>query len=247
MAALQLAEHGQLDLDRPIQDYLPDFAIRSRLTPQPTFTTRQLMTHHSGLPADYHKDWNSEEPLRYVRQQLKDEYVAYPPNTISSYSNLGSTVLGHVVETLASAPYADWLKTRVLSPMGMEQSYVAARLEPDARLAKPYDEDGKPADSLVIRDIPAGGMVSNVVELGQFIRTVFNHGQTPTGQTLLRPAPCVKKSTEWPCGKTTGGFYISNSMASAARPCNPSPIARRSSPDWDAASRRPSAPKRSTA
>lgn len=187
VAALQLAERGQLDLDRPIQDYLPDFAIRSRFTPQPTFTARQLMTHHSGLPTDYLKDWNSEEPIRYVRQQLKDEYVAYPPDTLSSYSNLGATVLGHVVETLAGEPYADWLKTRVLSPIGMEKSYFAAKLKPDAHLAKPYDEDGKPADSLVIRDIPAGGMVSNVVELGHFMRTVFKQGQTPTGQTLLRP------------------------------------------------------------
>jgi CubicO group peptidase (beta-lactamase class C family) len=187
VAALQLAERGQLDLDRPIQSYLPDFAIRSRFTPHPTFTARQLMTHHSGLPTDYLQGWNSEEPIRYVRQQLKDEYVAYPPDTLSAYSNLGATVLGHVVETLAGEPYADWLKTQVLSPMGMEKSYFAAKLKPDANLAKPYDEDGKPADYLVIRDIPAGGMVSNVVELGHFMRTVFKQGQTPTGQTLLRP------------------------------------------------------------
>ena len=146
VAALQLAEQGQLDLDRPIQDYLPDFAIRSRFTPQPTFTARQLMTHHAGLPADYLRGWNSEEPIRYVRQQLKDEYVAYPPDTLFAYSNLGATVLGHVVETLAGTPYADWLKSRVLSPMGMERSYVAAKLKPDANLAQPYDEDGKPAD-----------------------------------------------------------------------------------------------------
>ena len=187
VAALQWVERGPLDLDRPIQDYLPDFAIRSRFTPQPTFTARQLMTHHAGLPADYLRGWNSEEPIRYVRQQLKDEYVAYPPDTLSAYSNLGATVLGHVVETLAGMPYADWLKSRVLSPMGMERSYVAARLKPDANLAQPYDEDGKPADYLVIRDIPAGGMVSNVVELGHFMRTVFNQGRSPTGQTLLRP------------------------------------------------------------
>ena len=100
VAALQLAERGPLDLDRPIQSYLPDFAIRSRFTPHPTFTARQLMTHHSGLPTDYLNGWNSEEPIRYVRQQLKDEYMAYPPNTLSAYSNLGATVLGHVVETL---------------------------------------------------------------------------------------------------------------------------------------------------
>lgn len=187
VAALQLAEQGQLDLDRPIQDYLSDFAIRSRFTPQPTFTARQLMTHHSGLPADYLNGWNSEEPLRYMRQQLKDEYMAYPPNTLSAYSNLGATVLGHVVETLAGEPYADWLKTRVLSPIGMENSYVAARLKPDARLARPYDDAGKLTDYVVIRDVPAGGLVSNVVELGHFMRTVFNQGQTPTGQTLLRP------------------------------------------------------------
>ena len=187
VAALQLAEQGQLDLDRPIQDYLPDFAIRSRFTPQPTFTARQLMTHHSGLPADYLKDWNSEEPLRYVRQQLKDEYMAYPPNTLSAYSNLGVTVLGHVVETLAGEPYADWLKTQVLSPMGMERSYFAAKPKLDASLAKPYDDEGNLTDYVAIRDVPAGGMMSNVIELSQFIRAVFNQGRSPTGKPVLRP------------------------------------------------------------
>lgn len=188
VAALQLAEHGQLDLDQPIQRYLPGFAIRARFTPHPTFTARQLMTHHAGLPADYLNGASSEEPLRYVRQQLKDEYLAYPPNTISAYSNLGATVLGHVIETLAGEPYADWLKNQVLSPIGMEKSYFAATLKPDTHLAKPYDEAGKPGNHAVIRDLPAGGMVSNVVELSRFLHTVFNHGQTPTGQTLLRPA-----------------------------------------------------------
>ncbi len=187
VAALQLAEQGQLELDRPIQSYLPDFAIRSRFTPQPTFTARQLMTHHAGLPTDYLQGWNSEEPIRYVRQQLKDEYVAYPPNTLSAYSNLGATVLGHVIETLAGESYADWLKTRVLSPMGMERSYVAARPQLDARHAQPYDDEGKLADYVAIRDVPAGGMVSNVVELSHFMRTVFKQGRSPTGPTVLRP------------------------------------------------------------
>lgn len=187
VAALQLTEQGKLNLDQPIQNYLPDFSIQSRFSPHPTFTARQLMTHHSGLPSDYLSGWNSEEPLRYVRRQLKDEYMAYPPGTISAYSNLGAAVLGHVVETIAGEPYADRLKTQVLLPMGMEKSYFAAKPKPDANLAKPYDRDGELSDYVVIRDFPAGGMTSNVLELSQFMRTMFNQGQSPTGRAVMRP------------------------------------------------------------
>jgi CubicO group peptidase (beta-lactamase class C family) len=50
-AAMQLGERGQLDIDQPIQHYLPALAPKTPQSPE-TITLRQLMTHHSGLPRD---------------------------------------------------------------------------------------------------------------------------------------------------------------------------------------------------
>jgi CubicO group peptidase (beta-lactamase class C family) len=56
-AAMQLVEQGKLDLDQPLQHYLPEFSIltRSNGTAAPPITLRHLLTHHSGLPLNIQK------------------------------------------------------------------------------------------------------------------------------------------------------------------------------------------------
>ncbi len=54
-AVMRLAEQGKLDIDRPLQTYLPEFSMRSRFPDQKPITLRDLMTHHSGLPANFLK------------------------------------------------------------------------------------------------------------------------------------------------------------------------------------------------
>jgi CubicO group peptidase (beta-lactamase class C family) len=61
-AALQLADEGKLVLDRPLCDYVPEFAMRSRFPNTPPVTLWQLMTEHSGLPA-VHLRWRSPSLL----------------------------------------------------------------------------------------------------------------------------------------------------------------------------------------
>lgn len=50
---MKLVEDKQLDLDKPITDYIPDFSIHSRFENSKPITTRSLLAHHSGLPSDY--------------------------------------------------------------------------------------------------------------------------------------------------------------------------------------------------
>lgn len=51
-AIMQLAESGEIDIDQPLQTYLPEFSINSRFTGPGPITLRNVMTHHSGLPSD---------------------------------------------------------------------------------------------------------------------------------------------------------------------------------------------------
>ncbi|WP_239649871.1 serine hydrolase domain-containing protein [Methylocucumis oryzae] len=92
---MQLAEQGKLNIDKPLQTYLPDFWIKTRFTDAGPITPRNIMTHHSGLPGDMSNGmWIQQpKPFSQLVGQLKDEYIAYPPNTIWSYSNLGLNVI----------------------------------------------------------------------------------------------------------------------------------------------------------
>jgi CubicO group peptidase (beta-lactamase class C family) len=51
-SVMQLVENQKINLDEPIQTYIPEFKIKSRFEKQGEITARNLMTHHSGLPSD---------------------------------------------------------------------------------------------------------------------------------------------------------------------------------------------------
>ncbi len=81
---MQLAGQGKLDIDKPLQTYLPNFSIKSRFTNAYPITPRNIMTHHSGLPGDVGRGMWTKNPAQFNQLvgRLSDEYVAYPPNTL---------------------------------------------------------------------------------------------------------------------------------------------------------------------
>lgn len=185
-AALQLAEQGALDLDQPLRRYLPEFSIRTRFPDGPPITPRNLLTHHAGLPAmHFHGMWGARpEPFGALVARLKDEYAAYPPDTVYVPSFPGYDVLGRLIETKCGAAYADCLERRLLGPLGMTRStFDAARADP-LLLARHYWQD-KPVPYTAMRDVPAGGLVSSVTELAHFAQMLLDDGRYG-GRALLR-------------------------------------------------------------
>jgi CubicO group peptidase (beta-lactamase class C family) len=176
-AAMQFAEQGKLDIDQPLQKYLPGFAIKTRFRDAPAITPRQLMTHHAGLPRDRVKGFMNPNPSPFteVVDDIGDDYTDYPPDTIFSYSNIGITLLGNVVQNLSDMPYADYMRQRLLVPMGMMNSSFDTGLSELAPAAKGY-RGRKAAIEPPLRDVPAGGLNSSVVDISRFMATVFADG-----------------------------------------------------------------------
>jgi hypothetical protein len=121
IAALQLAEQGKIGLDQPLQIYLPQFSIKTRFPDGDPITPRNIMTHHSGLPSDRLKGIMSRHPIPFtdVMREIKDEYVAYPPNFIFSYSNLSMRWLGAMVEKVSGQAKVKQLEGLKFSLMRM--------------------------------------------------------------------------------------------------------------------------------
>jgi CubicO group peptidase (beta-lactamase class C family) len=176
-AAMQFAENGKLDIDQPVQKYLPDFAIMTRILDTAAITPRQLMTHHAGLPRDRGKGFMNPNPAPFTKvvADLREDYMAYPPETIFSYSNLGVTLLGNVIQNVADMPYADYMKLRLLAPMGMMNSSFDTGLSQLVPAAKGY-RGRIVAVEPPLRDVPAGGLNSSVAELSRFMSMVFAGG-----------------------------------------------------------------------
>ena len=185
MSALQLAEQGRLDIDQPLHKALPQFAMKSRFKNAGPITPRTIMTHHSGIPGNYMQGMWGDESEDFTRlvDRLKDEYTAYPPNTIFSYSNLAMTLLGHAVQEVSGQPYGELIKQKLLIPMGMSDSYIAKALKNDPQSSKGYS-DNKEFLSIPLRDTPAGGLNSTVLDLAKFSKMVFAGGRSGKQQII---------------------------------------------------------------
>ena len=186
-AAMQLAERGRLDIDRPLADYLPGFSIRTRFTGSAPVTPRLLMTHHSGLPSDYLKGmWTrNPEPIARVAEHLGDEYATNPPGTVFSYSNLGVTLLGDAIGKAAGRDFVSYVRDEILLPLEMSRSSFSPSADRTSLAAKGYRR-GKEAEEPPLRDVPAGGLNASVLDLSRFVRMVFAGGQAG-GRQIVKP------------------------------------------------------------
>jgi CubicO group peptidase (beta-lactamase class C family) len=184
-AAMQLVETGQIKLDEPVKAVLPGFSPKWWDASATPVTARMLMTHHSGLPRDVRKSFQSPRPPRFTEEAENfDGYLANRPGQTFSYSNLGLSVLGSMVEKASSTRFEDYMHSAVLMPLGMHHSAFDVAASPDANMAKGYSGDTQ-LESVPMRDVPAGGLNSSANDLSRFLMMVFAQGQA-NGKRVLR-------------------------------------------------------------
>jgi CubicO group peptidase (beta-lactamase class C family) len=195
-AAMQLSEKGLLDIDKPITEYLPEFSIKCHPGDLSQITARTLMTHHSGLPADHYYNFWSDDPhaFRKVIEYLKDSHLTFPPNTVFSYSNLATALMGIIIERVSHLSYQEYIEQNILTPLGMKDSATTADGVSIPLLSKAYSH-GNEVEDPSSRDAPAGAIFSNVLDMSQFTSMVLANGshqgvsilQRQTLAEMLRP------------------------------------------------------------
>ncbi|MFL5960097.1 MAG: serine hydrolase domain-containing protein [Gaiellaceae bacterium] len=133
-AIMQLRDAGKLDLEDPLDEHVETAAYRP--------TIRRLLSHASGLQRETQDD--SWLTLRFASADELLESLAQAEQVLPSgarfhYSNLAYALLGIVVERVSRMPYMDYVRTRLLEPVGLTR--VSFEPEPPAArgyLAQPY-------------------------------------------------------------------------------------------------------------
>lgn len=186
-AAMQLVEQGKLELDKPLVNYVPDFSLRSRFPEALPVTIRSIMTHHSGIPSDYGKGmWTKNpQPINTLPALLKDEYAAFPPDTVFAYSNLAMSLLGLAVQNASDQEFAAHMRQAVLAPLGMKHAVFSTAIDSVPPAAKAYQGSEEKTEP-PLRDIPAGGLNASVRDMSRFIRMILAGG-TINGHTIIKP------------------------------------------------------------
>ncbi|MEM7415328.1 MAG: serine hydrolase [Gemmatimonadota bacterium] len=219
IAVMQLLEAGEMDIDAPVQEYVPDFnPTNDSGTP---ITLRQLMAHRAGIirepPAGHYFDDTGTDLATTVRSMDLTPQI-YPPTTRTKYSNAGIAVVGYALETTQGRPFAEYVKEAVLQPLGMTRSAFEPEVEIVNDLADAwmwgFDRALFPAPTFELGMAPAGSMYSTVLDLSRFMSAAFRGGVGEDGQRVLA-AETLESMFEpqfAEAGATTGygfGFRVS--------------------------------------
>lgn len=117
-----LYEQGRLDLDAPVQRYVPSFPEKEH-----PITTRQLGGHTSGIPhygpGDF-ANFVSYESVVAALDKFKDRELLFVPGERFEYSSFGYNLISAVVEGAAGVPFVEYMDSAVLAPLGMELTVV---------------------------------------------------------------------------------------------------------------------------
>lgn len=185
VAVMQLRDEGRLDLRDPVQKHLPFYNLEQQYDESTPVTVEGLLTHSAGLPRESdHPYWSGPEypfPTKEeVVTRLSNQETLHPSRTEYQYSNLGLSLAGYIVEEVSGTPYHDYVRSNVLGPLGMDDTYSEMpRQHIGGQLAMGYTEltrQGRRNEVPFFEAkgiAPAAGYASTVDDLASFAMWQF--------------------------------------------------------------------------
>jgi len=190
-----LSERGRLDLDAPVQRYVPSFPEKEW-----PISTRQLMTHSAGI-----RPYQGDGFFRKITCDgdadrlalFADDPLEFRPGTGVLYSLYGWLLVGAVVAAAADEPYLDFVQREILSPLGMESTVTDIAGQTETGSAEFYYPRIMLNPRLGVHDaavldlsclLPVGGFLSTPSDLVRF-------GSAMMGDALLDPATVEELQT----------------------------------------------------
>lgn len=191
---LRMATLGILNLDDPIDKYLPNLPVQNQFSDTHPIKVRHLIDHTSGLTDA--KLWhiftstaNPDTPLEAVYLNSPSILtVQSKPGSIYSYSNLGYTILGMIIEKISKKRYEDYLAENLLKPLGMvNSSFHFISQAKDKDLAFGHFDNGQPVAAMAMYLRPAGQFTTTAEDVGKFLRFMMSEG-TINGKSFISTA-----------------------------------------------------------
>lgn len=183
---LKLVTEGLIGLDAPASRYLPDLIFENPWAGVSDVTVRHLLDHTSGLNDAHMWQMFSERakpdaPLIAAFLEPETQLrIRAQPGTRFSYSNMGYTLLGMIVESVVGGPYETYLDEYVLVPLGMHSSTFAFTTQQggnaDPTLAWGHVDDGSRYAASPIFLRPAGQFTSSAADLATFAQFLLSDG-----------------------------------------------------------------------
>jgi CubicO group peptidase (beta-lactamase class C family) len=213
VAAMMLVEEGKLTLDDRVEKYIPEFKTVKVLRggtaddpdlgkPSRPMTIKHLLTHTSGFQyggdegpvTEFYKRAKVFEAgtLKEFAAKAAQLPLAFDPGEKYKYG-ISIDVLGYVVEVVSGMPFDQFVKTRILDPLKMRDTYFVVPADKRGRVAKTYTtKDGKlveqEREKFEDTTVPFGGMglYSTIGDYARFAQALANGGQLDGVRILSR-------------------------------------------------------------
>jgi CubicO group peptidase (beta-lactamase class C family) len=233
IAAVQLAQQGKLALFDKLGAYLDGFPAKAA----DNITVHQLIVHRSGFGnyketkayQEESRKWASaSEVMNGITSIIKQEPLAFDPDTASKYSNSGYHILGEVIARASGMPYHDYMREHIFRASGMRISdfYNRDQWRDDPRIAHPFsiEPNGDRVDIVdqqIFIGTPAGNAFASAPDLVSFGRAMA--GERLLNRAYSRLALGGKSAGRWtdspevPPMHTFGGYGPTNAIVNNHR------------------------------
>jgi CubicO group peptidase (beta-lactamase class C family) len=214
VAAMILAEEGQLDIGAPVAQYLPEFKEVKvgveKVAPKRPMTVQDLLRHTSGLtygffgssPVDeLYKQSNffASKSLRDMVAAIAALPLAHQPGEVWEYS-VSTDVLGRIVEVVSGMELDRFIAERITGPLKMIDTGFYLNASQAARLARPDSAPSSNSDPTVRPAVLSGGggMLASAGDYARFCQMLLNGGELDGVRILSRKTVELMTSDQLP-------------------------------------------------
>lgn len=198
LSVMQLVEAGKIELDIPVQFYLPWFQTADKEA-SARITVRHLLHHTSGFSelegALRNLDRNpAANALETSVRALSNARLNAAPGERYEYSNTNYDILGLLIQTVTGIPYEKYIEDNVFAPLRMRNSYTSLEKARAGSLSTGYIsffgltthyDRFMPYSRTVV---PSAGLFSSAEDMAQYLLIHLNEGRHPRGAALISPA-----------------------------------------------------------
>lgn len=206
---MKLVEQGEIDLDAPVAEQLPEFSMADPRAGE--ITPRQLLDQTSGLSdrsIDI-ADLEGAESLEDYVSRLEDDTLTSDPGAEWAYCNVNYNVAARLVEVVTGRSYDAYMKEEVFGALGMEETTLsAAESDPAEGRNELFGMWIERQEIGGFLDHSAsGGAVSTASDMGHWL--VSQTGEGPVSQegldAMRTPGGGEDYGLGWGVNETEGG------------------------------------------
>jgi CubicO group peptidase (beta-lactamase class C family) len=187
-AIMQLVETGRVELDAPVQRYIPEFRVADPVASS-QITVRHLLLHTSGLPVTACDTRINAQSLEEYVAELQTVRLEGPVGSRHNYCSGNYNVLGRVIEKVSGLSFGDYMEQNVFAALDMRNSFVSEGDAQAAGMAQGYQfifGVSVPTHySYNASQLPSGYMISSAEDMSHFLISQLNDGQYDDRRLLV--------------------------------------------------------------